>query len=77
MALRCLDASSVLCPAAGGRSWGVRLGLLGEAFMYLKFKRKSKCEHQDFAEQHCLSGPHWRGGGGAVGRVWVLAPKCQ
>lgn len=29
--------------------------------MYLKFKRKSKCEHQDFAEQHCLSGPHWWG----------------
>lgn len=40
--------------------------------MYLKFKRKSKCEHQDFAEQHCLSGPHWRGGGELWGEFGCL-----
>lgn len=58
----------------------MRLGLLGGAFMSLKFKRKSKCEHQDFAEQHCLYGPRWRGGGscgeslGACTKVPVTCP---
>lgn len=74
LALHCLDALSVLCPAAGGRSWGMRWGLLGWAFMSL-WSSKGTVNENTRALQSSVDSAG--GEGGAVGRIWVLAPKCQ